>query len=59
MYRIRKSTEGWFVRNTVTGVEKKLTEGEVENLLMEFPHLRESQTVTYFRNQVKSLPDLP
>ncbi|MDP5171398.1 MAG: hypothetical protein NWR72_14230 [Bacteroidia bacterium] len=59
MYRIRKSVEGWFIRNTITGTVKELNEAEIESLLNEFPHLRDSTTVTYFRNQVKSIPDLP
>jgi hypothetical protein len=59
MYRIRKSPEGWTIRNTVTGAVKLLNEPEVENLLNEFPHLRTSTTVTYFRNEVRSIQDLP
>ncbi len=59
MYRIRKSLEGWSIRNTVTGAMKQLDEAEVESLLTEFPNLRSSTTVTYFRNQVKSIVNLP
>lgn len=59
MYYIRKDTSGWCIRNYTTGAVKVLNDTEIENLLTEFPHLRNSTTVTYFRNRVKSIPELP
>ncbi|MEM6803640.1 MAG: hypothetical protein AAF696_19705 [Bacteroidota bacterium] len=59
MYCIRKFEGNWTIKNNYTGASKKLNETEVEELLAEFPHLRESKNVTYFRNKVKSITDLP
>jgi len=59
MYCIRKFEGSWTIKNNHTGVSKKLNETEVEELLGEFPHLRESKNVTYFRNKIKSIVDLP
>lgn len=59
MYYIRKSMQGWLIRNNLTGQFKKLSEQEVEKILIEFPNLKNSKTVTYFRNQIKSISDLP
>lgn len=59
MYCIRKDHSGWKIRNNATGLIKILTETEIDALLVEFPNLRDSKTVTYFRNRVKSINDLP
>ncbi len=59
MYCIRKFEGNWTIKNNFTRVSKRLNETEVEELLGEFPHLRESKNVTYFRNKVKSITDLP
>lgn len=59
MYYIRKSEAGWYIRNNMTGVGRSLTDIEVEGLLKEFPNLKNSKTVTYFRNRVKSIENLP
>jgi predicted transcriptional regulator len=59
MYYIRKTDAGWMIRNNTTGAIKTLNDSEIENLLREFPNLRNSRTVTYFRNKVRSIPDLP
>ncbi|RMG61634.1 MAG: hypothetical protein D6722_19450 [Bacteroidetes bacterium] len=59
MYYIRKTPQRCYIRNHATGMIKELNEGEVNTLMQEFPFLRLSKTVTYFRNRVKSIPDLP
>lgn len=59
MYYIRKTSDRWYIRNNATGAIKELSETEVSSLLEEFPFLRMSKTVTYFRNRVRSIPDLP
>ena len=59
MYYIRKSDHGWLIRNNHTGQRKKLSEEEIEQILVEFPNLKNSKTVTYFRNNIKSINDLP
>ena len=59
MYYIRKSEGSWSIRNNTTGVSRQLTEEEVKALLQEFPNLRNSTTVTYFRNRVNSITNLP
>ncbi len=59
MYYIRKSGGTWYIRNNTTGVGRQLTEDEVKELLLEFPNLRNSTTVTYFRNRVNSIANLP
>jgi len=59
MYYIRKSERGWMIRNNHTGQSKKLSDHEIEQILMEFPNLKNSKTVTYFRNNIKSIHNLP
>ncbi|GAB4413862.1 MAG: hypothetical protein OHK0039_21200 [Bacteroidia bacterium] len=59
MYYIRKTAAGWYIRNNNTGAIKVLTDSEVSVLLDEFPNLRNSKTVTYFRNRVRSIQELP
>ncbi len=59
MYYIRKQGEEWSIHNNVAKTHRQLTPSEIENLLKEFPNLRESKNVTYFRNRLKSVTDLP
>ncbi len=62
MYYIRKSSEQWVVYNQRTKKRRFLDPLEVESLLEEFPNLKlnhNSQSLTYFRNQIRSIPDLP
>jgi hypothetical protein len=59
MYYIRKTPTGWHIRNNATGAIKVLSEAEIEKVLTEFPNLRNSKTVTYFRNRVQSISELP
>ncbi|MCB0835009.1 MAG: hypothetical protein KDD99_00005 [Bacteroidetes bacterium] len=59
MYYIRKSGGSWYIRNNATGIGRQLSEQEVKALLEEFPNLRNSTTVTYFRNRVNSITNLP
>lgn len=59
MYYIRKTGPTWYIRNNTTGVSRQLSEQEVKDLLDEFPNLRNSTTVTYFRNRVNSISNLP
>ena len=59
MYYIRKTGGIWYIRNNTTGASRQLTELEVKDLLIEFPNLKNSTTVTYFRNRVTSITDLP
>lgn len=63
MYYIRKSAEKWAVHNNYSGKSRPLDENEVQLILNEFPNLRngltQSKSVTYFRNRIKSIPDLP
>lgn len=59
MYYIRKNGDTWYIRNNLTGVGRQLTSEEVKDLLEEFPNLRNSTTVTYFRNRVTSIAKLP
>lgn len=60
MYYIRKSpNKGWMIRNNNTGSSRALNADEVEQMLIEFPNLKNSSTVTYFINKIKSITDLP
>ncbi|GAB4415086.1 MAG: hypothetical protein OHK0039_23490 [Bacteroidia bacterium] len=63
MYYIRKSAEKWAVHNNATGKSRRLSDDEVQMILSEFPNLRTglqgSSSLTYFRNRIKSIPDLP
>lgn len=63
MYYIRKIAENWAVHNNFTGKRRVLDENEVQQILAEFPNLKNSlkssKAVTYFRNQIKSIADLP
>ncbi len=63
MYYIRKFSEHWAVHNNFTGKHRVLSDNEVEQILTEFPNLKNSlkssKTVTYFRNKIKSINDLP
>jgi len=63
MYYIRKSAEKWAVHNNFTGKSRSLDESEVQLILDEFPNLRtgltKSHSMTYFRNRIKSISDLP
>ena len=62
MYYIRKSSEQWVVYNQRTKKRRFLDPLEVESLLEEFPNLKlnnNSQSLTYFRNHIRSIPDLP
>ena len=63
MYYIRKFAGNWAVHNNFTGKKKMLNENEVHNLLTEFPNLRNalqsSKAVTFFRNKINSISDLP
>lgn len=62
MYYIRKFAESWAVHNNYTGKSRLLNESEVQELLVEFPNLRDtskSKSLTYFRNKIHSIADLP
>ena len=62
MYYIRKSSEQWAVHNPRTKKSRPLDPLEVESLLEEFPNLKlnhNSQSLTYFRNHIRSITDLP
>lgn len=59
MYYIRKSEGHWKIFNNVTGNSKQLNADEVAQLVKEFPNLKEAKTVTYFRNLIKSVKELP
>ncbi len=63
MFYIRKSTDHWAIVNNRTGKRKLLSDLEIEKLLGEFPNLRlfglQSQSLTYFRNRITSIADLP
>jgi len=63
MYYIRKSSKHWAVHNNVTRKRRELSEEEVNCMLQEFPNLKlhadKSRCVTYFRNRIKSIPNLP
>jgi hypothetical protein len=59
MYRISKTQKGWYVKNNTSGAGRWLSPAEVEGLLAEFPHLRNSHRVTYFRNRLSSVNPLP
>ena len=59
MYYIRKTPAGWYICNNYTKVTKTLNPEEINLILGEFPHLKDSKTVTYFRNRVNSIQDLP
>jgi hypothetical protein len=59
MYYIRKQGDQWSIHNNVTRTHRPLNPTEIESVLKEFPHLRESKNVTYFRNRLKSVTDLP
>lgn len=63
MYYIRKKDQRWAVHNNATGRSRELNEQEVQLLLSEFPnlsnHLTSSQSLTYFRNRIRSIQELP
>lgn len=63
MFYIRKSLHDWSIVNNQNGKRRMLNPSEVEKLLEEFPNLAlfspNSQSVTYFRNRIRSIPDLP
>jgi hypothetical protein len=63
MYYIRKMAEKWAVYNNSTRKSRSLDDHEIQLILSEFPNLRNSlaqgSTLTYFRNRIKSLADLP
>ncbi|MDX1908618.1 MAG: hypothetical protein SF053_16395 [Bacteroidia bacterium] len=63
MYYIQKKAERWSVHNNHTHKKRSLTEEEVSLLLTEFPNLKMSlvgnSSLTYFRNRIQSLHDLP
>ncbi|MDX2286338.1 MAG: hypothetical protein NW241_19365 [Bacteroidia bacterium] len=63
MYYIRKTSERWTVHNNATGKVRPLDEEEVRSLLNEFPNLQAhqpvSQSLTYFRNRIRSIGNLP
>ncbi|MDW3647345.1 MAG: hypothetical protein R8P61_09790 [Bacteroidia bacterium] len=62
MYYIRKFAESWAVHNNYTGKSRLLNESEVQQILVEFPNLRDntrSKSLTYFRNKINSIEDLP
>lgn len=63
MYYIRKSAEHWAVHNNQTRKRRHLSEEEVQCLLQEFPNLKlhayPNSSVTYFRNRIRSIADLP
>lgn len=63
MYYIRKSSAKWAVHNNFTGRSRSLNDEEVRLLVSEFPVLRNglstNGSLTYFRNRIKSIADLP
>lgn len=63
MYYIRKSSSRWAVHNNFTGKSRQLDQDEVQLLVAEFPVLRNglssNGSMTYFRNRIKSIPNLP
>jgi len=63
MYYIRKSAERWAVTNNFTGKSRPLNDDEVRQILNEFPNLKNgterSSSLTFFRNRIKSISDLP
>lgn len=63
MYYIRKSSANWAVHNNFTGRSRQLNDEEVKLIVTEFPALRNglssSGSLTYFRNRIKSIADLP
>lgn len=63
MYYIRKNSGNWAVHNNFTGKSRPLNDSEVRQILTEFPNLRNylatSQAVTFFRNKIRSITDLP
>jgi hypothetical protein len=63
MYYIRKNEDRWAVHNGQTGKRKELTDNEVQQILKEFPNLRNglgrSKFLTYYRNRIRSIADLP
>ena len=62
MYYIRKFAETWAVHNNYTGKSRPLSDNEVKQLMLEFPNLRNfpgSKALTYFRNRITSIADLP
>lgn len=63
MYYIRKSSAHWAVHNNFTGKSRALNSEEIQLLVEEFPVLRNglssNGSMTYFRNRIKSIPNLP
>ncbi len=63
MYYIRKASSKWAVHNNFTGRSRSLNDEEVKLLVGEFPVLKSgllnNGSVTYFRNRIKSIPNLP
>ncbi|MDX2246673.1 MAG: hypothetical protein SF052_07860 [Bacteroidia bacterium] len=63
MYYIRKYSGNWAVHNNYTGKSRPLNDSEVQLILAEFPNLQNylntSQAVTFFRNKIRSIADLP
>lgn len=62
MYYIRKYSERWAVHNNYNGKSRALTQNEVQQILNEFPNLQnaaKSQSVTFFRNRISSIGNLP
>jgi len=63
MYYIRKSASKWAVHNNFTGKSRRLNDSEVQQIITEFPVLANSisaeGSLTYFRNRITSIPNLP
>lgn len=59
MYRIQKIGEDWNIRNNQTGLLRSLHPEEIQKLLKEFPGLQNSYQFNYFRNEIRSIEDLP
>lgn len=59
MYRIQKIGNEWNIRNTQSGAFRSLNPEEVQKLLEEFPGLKNSYQFNYFRNEIRSIEDLP
>jgi hypothetical protein len=63
MYYIRKSSSKWAVHNNFTGRSRALNDDEIQLIISEFPVLRNglssNGSMTYFRNRIKSIVDLP
>jgi len=63
MYYIRKYLEEWAVHNKKTQKSRSLSEIEVQKLMDEFPNLKfnanTSRSLTYFRNHISSISNLP